>query len=146
MPITINGSGTITGASTLATTVASPTFTTPNLNSAQFPTVLGTAPLYACRAWVNFNGGVSFVIRASVNVTSITDNGVGDYTINFTTAMPDVNYSYGGAAGVTGGSGRFVSVDDSAATTMLTTSVRISVNSGVNTKVDADRVLVQVIR
>lgn len=93
MPITINGSGTITGASTLATTVASPTFTTPNINSAQFATVSGTAPIYACRAWVNFNGTGTVAIRASGNVTSITDNGTGDYTVNFTTAMPDANYS-----------------------------------------------------
>jgi hypothetical protein len=146
MPITIDGNGIITGASTLATTVASPTLTTPNINSAQFATVSGTAPIYPCRAWVNFNGGGTVAIRASGNVTSITDNGVGDYTLNFTTAMPDVNYSYGGVAGVTGGSGRFVSVDDNAATTMLTTAVRISVNSGINTKVDADRVLIQVFR
>jgi hypothetical protein len=53
----------------------------------------GTAPLYAARAWVNFNGTGTPAIRASGNVTSITDNNVGDYTINFTTAMPDANYS-----------------------------------------------------
>jgi hypothetical protein len=93
MPITINGSGTITGASTLATPVASPTLTTPNINSAQFATVSGTAPIYPCRAWVNFNGTGTVAIRASGNVTSITDNGTGDYTVNFTTAMPDVNYA-----------------------------------------------------
>jgi len=93
MPITIDGSGTITGASTLATTVASPTLTTPNINSAQFATVSGTAPIYPCRAWVNFNGTGTVAIRASGNVTSITDNGTGDYTVNFTTAMPDANYS-----------------------------------------------------
>jgi len=46
-----------------------------------------------CRAWVNFNGTGTVAIRASFNVTSITDNGTGDYTVNFTTAMPDVNYS-----------------------------------------------------
>jgi hypothetical protein len=99
MPITINGSGTITGASTLATTVASPTLTTPNINSAQFATVTGTAPIYPCRAWVNFNGTGTVAIRASGNVTSITDNGAGDYTVNFTTAMPDANY---GAVATTG--------------------------------------------
>lgn len=93
MPITINGSGTITGASTLATTVASPTLTTPNINSAQFATVSGTAPLYAARAWVNFNGTGTVAIRASGNVSSITDNGVGDYTVNFTNAMPDTNFT-----------------------------------------------------
>ena len=53
----------------------------------------GTAPIYACRAWANFNGTNTVAIRASGNVSSITDNGVGDYTVNFTTAMPDVNYS-----------------------------------------------------
>jgi hypothetical protein len=96
MPITIDGSGTITGASTLATTVASPTLTTPNINSAQFATVSGTAPIYPCRAWVNFNGTGTVAIRASGNVTSITDNGTGDYTVNFTTAMPDINFSING--------------------------------------------------
>ena len=54
----------------------------------------GSAPIYACRAWVNFNGTGTVAIRASGNVSSITDNGVGDYTINFATAMPDANYSY----------------------------------------------------
>lgn len=93
MTITINGSGTVTGASTLATTVASPTFTTPNINSAQFATVSGTAPIYPCRAWVNFDGTGTVAIRASGNVSSITDNNTGNYSINFTTAMTDANYS-----------------------------------------------------
>ena len=93
MTITINGSGTITGASTLATTVASPTFTTPNIDSAQFATVSGTAPIYACRAWVNFSGSGTVAVRASGNVTDITDNGTGNYTVNFTTAMPDADYA-----------------------------------------------------
>ena len=99
MPITINGSGTITGASTLATTVASPTLTTPNINSAQFATVSGTAPIYPCRAWVNFNGTGTVAIRASGNVSSITDNGTGQYTVNFTTAMPDADFCLTGTAG-----------------------------------------------
>ena len=53
----------------------------------------GDAPIYACRAWVNFNGTGTVAIRASGNVSSITDNGAGNYTINFTTQMPDANYS-----------------------------------------------------
>jgi len=53
----------------------------------------GSAPIYACRAWVNFNGTGTVAIRASGNVSSITDNGTGDYTVNLTTAMPDANYS-----------------------------------------------------
>ena len=55
-----------------------------------------SAVAYGCRAWVNFNGTGTVAIRASGNVSSITDNGTGDYTVNFTTAMPDANY---GAAG-----------------------------------------------
>lgn len=55
-------------------------------------------PAYMCRAWVNFNGTGTVAIRGSGNVTSITDNAVGDYTVNFTTAMPDANYSVTGVA------------------------------------------------
>lgn len=51
------------------------------------------ATAYGCRAWVNFNGTGTVAIRASGNVSSITDNGVGDYTVNFATAMPDANFS-----------------------------------------------------
>ena len=53
----------------------------------------GSAPIYGARAWVNFNGTGTVAIRSSGNVSSITDNGTGDYTVNFTTAMPDANYS-----------------------------------------------------
>jgi hypothetical protein len=51
------------------------------------------ATAFGCRAWVNFNGTGTVAIRGSGNVTSITDNGVGSYTVNFVTAMPDVNYA-----------------------------------------------------
>ena len=49
------------------------------------------AAAYGCRAWVNFDG--TGTIRDSANVSSVTDNGTGDYTINFSIAMPDVNYA-----------------------------------------------------
>lgn len=48
--------------------------------------------VYGCRAWVNFSGTGTVAIRGSGNVSSITDNGTGIYTVNFTNAMPDVNY------------------------------------------------------
>jgi hypothetical protein len=48
---------------------------------------------YKCRAWVNFNGTGTVAIRAAGNVTSITDNGAGDYTVNFTTAIVDNGYA-----------------------------------------------------
>jgi hypothetical protein len=53
----------------------------------------GSAPYYGARAWVNFNGTGTVAIRASGNVSSITDHSVGQYTVNFTNAMPDANYA-----------------------------------------------------
>jgi hypothetical protein len=55
----------------------------------------------ACKAWVNFNGTGTVAIRESYNVSTITDNGTGDYTVNFTTAMPNANYSIVLTAGYT---------------------------------------------
>ena len=94
LPVASGGSGvttsTGTGANVLGT---SPTLATPTFNSAQLATVVGTAPLYMARAWVNFNGTGTVAIRSSGNVSSITDNGTGDYTVNFTTALPNANYA-----------------------------------------------------
>jgi len=69
--------------------IADANVTAAKLNGAQ----TGSAPIYGARAWVNFNGTGVVAIRASGNVSSITDNGTGNYTINFTTAMPDANYA-----------------------------------------------------
>jgi hypothetical protein len=91
-------------------TLTNKTLTTPNIDSAQFATVTGTAPLYAARAWVNFNGTGTVAIRESGNVSSITDNGTGDYTVNFTTAMPDANYSAVIGVSAQGGAATFPSV------------------------------------
>jgi len=143
MPITIDGSGTITGASTLATTVASPTLTTPNINSAQFATVSGTAPIYPCRAWVNFNGTGTVAIRASGNVTSITDNGTGDYTVNFTAALPDANYAISGVAGGTVGDS-CLSINTTSAPTV--NAVRVYSFASSSALVDNAQVHVQIIR
>lgn len=77
-------------------------------NSAPIKTALnagGNPPIYATRAWVNFNGTGTIAIRASGNVAGITDNGVGDYSINFITAMPDTNYVISGSCNSEGGTG-----------------------------------------
>ena len=58
----------------------------------------GTAPQYVCRAWINL-WGTGFTIRGSGNISSIVDNGIGHYTINFTAAMPDNKYVWGGGGG-----------------------------------------------
>jgi hypothetical protein len=74
------------------------------------------ATAYGCRAWVNFNGTGTITIRASGNVSSITDNGTGDYTVNFTTAMPDANYAclgFGEAGGGAGNKGPYQATSSS---------------------------------
>ena len=78
-------------AGTNATNVITPSTMVTGIKSAL--NVSGNAPTYTCRAWVNFNGTGTVAIRGSGNVSSITDNGVGDYTVNFSTAMQDANYS-----------------------------------------------------
>ena len=65
---------------------------------AALSTASGSAPSYSERAWVNFNGTGTPAIRASGNVSSITDNGTGDYTVNLTTAMADTNGTVVGAS------------------------------------------------
>jgi len=50
------------------------------------------------QAWVNFDGSGTVAIRASLNVSSITDNGTGNYTLNFTTAFSDTSYAWQGSA------------------------------------------------
>ena len=103
MPITINGSGTIAGISVGGlengcvneADLASAAVSNAKL-AANAVTIdkLGTnEQSQLCKAWVNFNGTGTVAIRASYNVSSITDNGTGDYTVNFTTALVDANYS-----------------------------------------------------
>jgi hypothetical protein len=103
----------------------------------QFDSGYGSAATaYGCRAWVNFNGTGTVAIRASGNVSSITDNGTGDYTVNFTTAMPDANYSVVGttAIGSGGSATNITSVGPRSgiASPLLTTSARVitGVNGG----------------
>lgn len=133
MPISINGTGTITGISAgglpdLSITTAEivdsavttakildANITSSKLDGAQS----GSAPIFGARAWVNFDGtrnasGVTDTaltnrfIRAQGNVASVLRNGVGDYTITFTVAMADANYCCVGASSTAGGYGAVV--------------------------------------
>ena len=92
----------------------------------------GTAPIYGARAWVNFNGTGTVAIRASGNVSSITDNGTGDYTVNFTTAVSDVNYAVVGSLADSGNTAFVVASASSvgAPTLMTTSAVRTKNLSG----------------
>lgn len=78
----------------------------------------------AVKAWVNFNGTGTVAIRAAFNVSSITDNGTGDYTVNFTNALTDANYSCASTASTDSASWTFCNVVNS--TYMTTASVRIN--------------------
>lgn len=83
------------------------------------PTIDGLA-----KAWVNFNGTGTVAIRASLNVSSITDNGTGDYTVNFTNAFVDANYAVAVSGSITGGTIRLANVSGDSAPT--TTSRRVT--------------------
>jgi len=106
----------------------------------------GSAPVYACRAWVNFDGTGTVSIRASGNVSSITDEGTGRYTVNLTTAMPDNNYSALGTGDMDGGlsaSARFAITDTSL---YGTSSFQIKTVDSDGSFGDADRFNVAVFR
>ena len=105
--------------------------------------------MYLARAWVNFNGTGTVAIRAAGNVSSITDNAAGNYTVNFTTAMVDVNYCAQGTskynASATGqnvrfGAGTYESDFTTAALNVQTT------NAGNNANTDSQMVSVAVFR
>ena len=101
MPLTISGdtpnfsaatitTGTITTGTITTATITTGTVTTLNAPSGVLATQNGMTGI--AKAWVNFDGTGTVAIRSSFNVSSITDNGTGDYTVNFTTAMPNANY------------------------------------------------------
>ena len=100
------------------------------------------ATAFGCRAWVNFDGTGTPAIRASGNVSSITDISQGNYTVNFTTAMPDSSYSASGSVGGVGG--------DYGATvifyTFTTSSVSMSVTARGPTFADFDKMSLAVFR
>jgi hypothetical protein len=98
------------------------------------------ATAYGCRAWVNFNGTGTVAIRGSGNVTSITDGGTGEYTVNLTTAMPDANY----AAVITcadGGNGIVA-----ASRTLATTTCGVGITNATVGRVDSATVSVSIFR
>ena len=83
-----------------------------------------------CKAWVNFNGTGTVAIRASYNVSSITDNGAGDYTVNFTTAMADANYSLSGSTPFDAANRVVASLCLHSTVAPSTTSVRVGSTQG----------------
>ena len=145
-------SPTFTGTPTLPTGTIATTQTLAD-NSTKLATtayVDGSIPANNVKAWVNFNGTGTVAIRASMNVSSITDNGAGSYTVNFTTALADANYAVSGSVNdATGGStylwlatGSAVASDISRTTSL----VRVQAIYGTNSKLDATTVNVVITR
>jgi hypothetical protein len=104
-----------------------------------------------CRAWVNFNGTGTVAIRASFNVTSITDNGTGDYTVNFTTAMPDANYAVAITASAGNNNSALVctvksAIQYGAPSNQTTTACQIVLINYVNSAIDTGAVYVSIFR
>jgi hypothetical protein len=95
-------------------------------------TASGSAPSYSARAWVNFNGTGTVAIRASGNVSSITDNGTGQYTVNFTTAMADANYNFVATTDGDGTNGGVCFKDNTVSPTTTTCRFRTKLLVGVD--------------
>ena len=109
----------------------------------------GTGPITmigqsAAKAWVNFNGVGTVAIRESGNVSSIADNQTGAYTVNFTTAMTDANYSPITAGGDVSGIGGRSAITDPY--TPTTTSVGVTVVNTSTVLVDVTLTTISVIR
>jgi hypothetical protein len=102
----------------------------------------GSAPVYACRAWVNFDGVGGASIRASGNVSSVARNGTGDYTVNFTTAMPDANFSIVCDCGVADGTLRktitSINRNNGTGAEVAPTTTSVRVTSGDDANADRD--------
>ena len=102
------------------------------------------------KAWVNFNGTGTVAIRASFNVSSITDNGTGDYTVNFTTALTDANYAVNVTAkefNTTASSSVFGNLArQTVANTYATSSIRVVAQAGSEALVDVVVMNVSVFR
>ena len=105
-----------------------------------------------CKAWVNFNGTGTVAIRDDYNVSSITDGGVGNYTINFTNNMNNINYSptvalsQGAAAAAAvalGQTGPNLNSNNYAAFSVSSLKI-VTGNAGTSAAVDIDAVCVQV--
>jgi hypothetical protein len=142
----------VSGAAPLASPALTGTPTAPTAtggtNTTQIATtafVTAAIPTNSVKAWVNFNGTGTVAIRASANVSSITDNGTGLYTVNFTTSMADTNYATIATSKLVTGASVYVGMSESG--TRATNSVQVSNNYGGGANVlDSDFVSVAILR
>ena len=107
----------------------------------------GSAPVYACRAWCRFTGTTTGTNAptAGGNVSTVTRNSTGDYTINFTTAMPDANYAFICTASFTG-DGSVITLVSATTTALRITTDYVSSLAGSSTPLDTTSVNVAIFR
>ena len=156
-PISSNGSGSITGISAgglpddsiIAADIAAGAVTTAKVADANITAAKldgaqsGSAPIYGARAWVSFDGSSTVAIRASGNVSSITDNGTGDYTVNFTTAMQDANYCATASASASPSQSALTEFGDRVITAA---SIRLATRNFASYRIDPFEVYVAIFR
>ena len=141
------GAGPVTGASELAFYDVTNSVERMRITSdgdLKFNSGYGSAATaYGCRAWVNFNGTGTVAIRASGNVSSITDNGTGSYDVNFTVAMVDANYVCNVNASTATDAGN---LNPPAGMDRTTAKVRIDVEASGGSQYNAAQIDVTIVR
>jgi hypothetical protein len=155
--ITVTDGDGVSGNPTIAAVIASQAEAQAGTDTTKLMTPLrtkealnasGSAPIYACRAWVNFDGttntGGNCTIRESGNVSSVADNGTGDYTVNFSTAMPDANYGFNATVGRSTAANNYFAGQGTTAPT--TSALRIQTRNDGGTLQDPQFVCVSIFR
>lgn len=107
---------------------------------------VGGYPAYQCRAWVNFNGTGTVAIRASGNVSSITDRGVGQYTVNLTNALVDANFSVNGMVQDTTNRAIVIDGGNTAASALTSSTAPIATVGASSSYTDMSVICVQIFR
>ena len=131
--LTVDSSGNIAIANDLSVTGTPPTATA-------LTTASGSAPSYSARAWINMDGTGTISIRGSGNVSSIVDNGTGDYTVNFATNMSGTNYNVVGSSNHNTSAANSRMFFQSMSTLRLTSSVRVRALGDGGSALDVDSV------
>jgi hypothetical protein len=127
--ITLSGTGRIQGIDTVSAAT--------DAANKQYVDDQAGAGIEGAQAWVNFNGTGTVAIRSSHNMSSVTDNGVGRYTINYSTALPNANYAIV-ATGANDGYTQAVIVKVDATTTQTTTGCLLEASNNNTANAEAD--------
>lgn len=144
MPVVINGTSGVSLAdsgSVNTSAIVDGAVSASKMSGAQS----GNAPVFGARAWVVFSGGTPTVL-ASGNVSDVTRNSVGVYTITFATAMPDANYAVVGTADRPGTTGNGILSPDGTSPVKTATQVKVRTTNSADGAIDPSVVSVAIFR